>query len=86
MSKVIQKLDFASFRAKYSVSDPSGQALFDQMKENDNEVEELLDGEIPMAAVKIDAPGHSRGDSTMEKVLRAIWTRSDRLFRALQTS
>lgn len=80
------KWTYETFRLRFSFTEDIRKDLFDRLKECNNRLEKLLNKSDKISALQNVAPGNRKHASALAAVFKKSSTKSDRLFRALQTA
>lgn len=78
------RLNYELFRTKFSFGERIRNELFDQLKECNERLEQLLSSSDRISALQNAIPGNTKQTSALESAFRRISKKSDLLFRALQ--
>jgi hypothetical protein len=84
MVAVKSKLDYESFRVKFSFNEPVRKELFGRLKECNERLEKLLSSSDKVSALQNASPIVTKQTSALEAAFKKACRRSDLLFRAIQ--
>ncbi|OAK94976.1 hypothetical protein IQ06DRAFT_297873 [Phaeosphaeriaceae sp. SRC1lsM3a] len=86
LTLVKSKWDYETFRLKFSFTEVVRKGYFDQLKECNRRIEQLLSTSDKLSALEQAIPDNSKRTFDLEKAFKRAWKQSDTLFRALQNA
>lgn len=80
------KWTYEKFRVRFSFGEVVRKGYFDQLKECNRRLEQLLSTSDKMSALEEIVPDNTKRTFALEKAFKKAWKQSDTLFRALQNA
>ncbi|KAH7393829.1 hypothetical protein DE146DRAFT_633779 [Phaeosphaeria sp. MPI-PUGE-AT-0046c] len=78
--------DYETFRLRFSFSEVVRKGHFEQLKECNRRMEQLLSTSDKLSAIEQTIPDNTKRTFDLEKAFKRAWKQSDTLFRALQNA
>lgn len=84
ITAVKSKIDYESFRVKFSFGEPVRKELFARLKECNERLEKLLSTSDRVSALETASSKSTKQTSSLEAAFKKVYRRSDLLFKAIQ--